>query len=201
MNISAIVIDFGGVLVRTATRIPRIKWENKLGLIEGELDRIVFGSEVARKATIGLATSDDVWDSVKNELNLNQNEISELISDFWHEDFLDTSLIMLLKDLRLKYKTAILSNIWTGGRAFFKEKYGIKENATVNRIFVSCELGLAKPDQVIFYHVSKELDVKFDQMLFIDDFQENILAATTLGMNTHLFRDPCETVALLSGLL
>ncbi len=201
MDVSTIVIDFGGVLVRTESRRSRQSWENRLGLEDGALDAIVFDSEVAREATLGKATEEDIWRYIQNKLSLTNDEISQLKIDFWREDLLDNDLVNTLKKLRKKYQTAILSNIWTGGREFFRNHYGLGEKLTVDRIFVSCEMGLAKPDPEIFRCLAREMDVQFDKILFIDDFKANITAALALGINAHHFCDPDETISLLNSLV
>jgi len=201
LNIKAVVIDFGGVLVRTATRNSRQSWEKRLGLFDGELDDIVFNSEVANLATIGKATMDDVWAYVQAKLNLNHTELELLIEDFWKEDFLDSELVQELLKLREKYSTAILSNIWTDARTFFKQIYAIQEGLTVDKLFLSCEMGLAKPDPQIYKQTADDLEVQFDEILFIDDNKENITSAKALGINVHQFYDPKDTLTLLRGLM
>ncbi|MFO1035443.1 MAG: HAD family phosphatase [Geminicoccaceae bacterium] len=56
-------------------------------------------------------------------------------------------------------------------------------------IFVSGELGLAKPDAAIFRHVLNDLDRPAERCLFIDDSGPNIACADALGFRTHRFVD------------
>lgn len=201
MNIKAVVLDFGGVLVRTATRSSRIEWENRLGLSDNELDHIVFNSKVAAEATIGKATIDDIWLYVQKHLNLTAEQLEQLIIDFWKEDFLDHDLIQVLNDLMNSFTTAILSNIWTGARQFFQSNYGIQEGLTVDKLFLSCEMGLAKPDPKIYMEMATALDVKLGEILFIDDNYDNVFSANALGMKTHQFSDPKTAISILTNLL
>jgi putative hydrolase of the HAD superfamily len=194
-------MDFGGVLVRTATRNSRQSWEERLGLLDGALDDIVFNSDMANLATIGKATMNDVWAYVQANLNLNDLELELLIKDFWSEDFLDSELIHELINLRERYVTAILSNIWTDARTFFKQNYAIQEGITVDKLFLSCEMGLAKPDPQIYKQTADDLEVQFDEILFIDDNKDNIISANALGINIHHFYDPKDALSLLRGLM
>ena len=201
MNITTVVLDFGGVLVRTADRSSRQKWERELGLNDNQLDDIVFGSEIARLATIGKAEMEDIWLNVQKELSLSDTQLEELLIDFWVNDQLDQCLIKAFVALRSNFRTAILSNIWTGGRQYFQDKFGIKEGLTADRIFVSCEMGLAKPDPEIYQVMANELDVQLTEIFFVDDFIENIEVAKTLGMHTHLFTNPHEAIYLLNRMV
>jgi HAD superfamily hydrolase (TIGR01509 family) len=56
-------------------------------------------------------------------------------------------------------------------------------------ILVSGEQGVLKPDPKIFALSLAQMQTDPDQILFIDDVEENILAAKALGFQTHLFTD------------
>jgi len=201
MLIKSVVIDFGGVLVRTLDRSYRQKWEQKLGLSDGKLEELVFNSSVTSMSTIGQASQDEIWGSVQDNLSLNTKELEKLKVDFWEGDFIDTTLMDSVKSLRPKFRTAILSNAWMGARELFKDVYNIIEGETVDKIIVSCEVGLVKPDPDIYRHTAKQMDVQLGEILFIDDFKKNIDSASKLGMKTHLFSIPEEAIELLNSLV
>ena len=50
MAISAVIFDFGGVLVRTEDRAPRQELADSLGMTYLELNDLIFESESARQA-------------------------------------------------------------------------------------------------------------------------------------------------------
>ena len=53
--------------------------------------------------------------------------------------------------------------------------------------FTSYNLGLLKPDTNIFSTIQQKLDVPFNQILFIDDKEENVKSAQSLGINSIVF--------------
>jgi putative hydrolase of the HAD superfamily len=55
------------------------------------------------------------------------------------------------------------------------------------RLFVSAELGLVKPDPEIYRLVARELGIPMDQMVFIDNKKLNTDAARALGATVHHF--------------
>ncbi len=55
------------------------------------------------------------------------------------------------------------------------------------RIFVSAEMGLIKPDPQIFIEVATELGITPAEMVFIDNKQENVAGAESLGIVGHHF--------------
>lgn len=48
--------------------------------------------------------------------------------------------------------------------------------------YYSCDLGLAKPDPAYFTAIATDLDLRADQLLFIDDREENVLGAREAGL-------------------
>ncbi|QTX05208.1 HAD family hydrolase [Agromyces archimandritae] len=57
------------------------------------------------------------------------------------------------------------------------------------RVFVSGELRLVKPDAAIYEHVMQELGIAPSQFVFIDNKVENVEAARALGGRGHVFTD------------
>lgn len=66
MTIRAVIFDIGGVLFRFQDVSQRRRWEMRLGLSEGQLVETVFNNPVARRATVGDATTEEVWVEVGN---------------------------------------------------------------------------------------------------------------------------------------
>lgn len=55
-----------------------------------------------------------------------------------------------------------------------------------DRLFLSFEMGLVKPDAAIYQQVSKEIGVPFEDIIFFDDNLFNIETAKRLGIEAHL---------------
>lgn len=89
-------------------------------------------------------------------------------------------------DLKKKYNLAMLSNF---GDSFWElyEKWGLDKIFEKDKVFVSSDLGLAKPDEKIYQKVLGELGVKGEQVVFIDDSLENVLAAKNVGLHAIHF--------------
>lgn len=186
MAIRAVVFDFGGVLCRLVDYSGRQKWEEKLGLSKGELTRIVLESGVAQRCLLGQVTEAQVWEQTALYLGLNCADIGALQNDFWSGHIVDTQLACLLHALRPRYKTAILSNFWTDARRKFAQVFGMEEGL-VDKLIISSEEGLAKPDARIYHLAVHRLGVLPEEMLFIDDSPENIDSARKIGIRGIVF--------------
>jgi glucose-1-phosphatase len=181
MSIKAVIFDFGGVIVRTEDQAGRRKWEAQLGLGQGELSRLVFDSPAAIAATLGQAQEAAVWAHLAEALRLDEAQLDACRRDFWSGDRLDTDLVELLKSLRPRYKTAILSNAWSGAREMFTRQFGLDQ--AVDAIIISAEEGVAKPLPLAYELAAERLGVRPAEAVFVDDFAHNVEAARAVGMH------------------
>jgi epoxide hydrolase-like predicted phosphatase len=193
MPIRAVIFDFGGVLVRTEDPGGRRKWEKRLGLPEGELSRVVFESEVADRSMVGQATEAEIWEHVAATFGLDDEQLGELRQDFWSGDRLDAGLVQFLRDLRPRYKTAILSNAWPGAREVFTQGLGLGE--VVDEMIISDEEGVAKPDARIYHIAAERLGVQPEEAVFVDDMAENAQGARAVGMWGIHFKGSEQAIA------
>jgi putative hydrolase of the HAD superfamily len=199
MPIRAVIFDMGGVILRTESPAGRRKWESRLGLKERELSQVVFGSEASARASIGLGTEAGVWKNLASVLHLSDEQLKELERDFWSGDRIDAALVEFIRDLRPRYKTAILSNAWSGARATISNEFGL--GAVVDAIIISAEEGIAKPDARIYHIAAERLGVLPSEAVFVDDMEENVQAARAVGMRGVQFKDTAQALAEVRLLL
>jgi epoxide hydrolase-like predicted phosphatase len=193
MPIRAIIFDFGGVLVRTEDPSGRRKWEVRLGLPAQELAGIVFGCEMSFRAMRGLVPETAVWDWLAGRFGLKAAEMREFQRDFWAGDRLDPVLVQFLRELRPRYRTAILSNAWANARRVFTQKYRLGE--VVDEMIISAEEGAIKPDPRIYRIALERLGVRPAEAVFVDDVPENVQGARALGVRGVQFRDTAQALA------
>jgi putative hydrolase of the HAD superfamily len=67
-----------------------------------------------------------------------------------------------------------------------------------DRVFISAELGMTKPDPRIFDIVTADLGVGPEELAFIDDRPPNVAAAVAAGWNAHLWADDADSLAWLT---
>src|SRR3990172_9968585 len=183
--IEAVIWDLGGVILRTEDRSMRAAWESRLGLSEGELDKLVFAGEMGRKAALGQAQAQDVWRWVGSRLELGPEELERLQDEFWQGDQLDGALVQFIRELRRECRTALLSNAWPGMRQLIENEWSIAD--CFDDLFISAELGLAKPDPKIYRLGLDRLDLPPARAGFIDDFSENGKAPAAFGLRAIQF--------------
>lgn len=90
------------------------------------------------------------------------------------------------------YKTAVLSNTnwihWNQATRDFFTTEGLSVDDYFDHIFLSCGLGMVKPNPDIYKEVIEKTGVKTEDILFIDDSIVNCRGAEALGI--HTMHDP-----------
>jgi len=199
MHIEAVIFDFGGVLVRTENREPRTNLAARLDMTYNELSGLIFDSPSAIQAMKGEITADQHWEEVRKSLGLSREELERVRMEFWAGDILDEELVNLLRELRSRYQTVLLSNAWNDLRHMIEDVFQI--NDAFDRLVISAEIGLVKPDLVIYQWVLTELGVMPAKAVLVDDFLHNIEGAQAAGMHAIHFRSRDQALEELQGLL
>ena len=180
--IKAVVLDIGGVLMRTEDQSGRRLLETRYHLPADTVAWMVFDSDEAAASTIGLVEARVAWQAVQKKLNLSDEELEDFIELFWSGDVFDQAAFDYLRSLSPDYITGILSNAWEGAREGFVQRYGMIEGQTVDHIMISAEEGVRKPDPEIYRRLRDALGVAYEEILFVDDFIENVEGAAALGI-------------------
>ena len=126
------------------------------------------------------------------------------LKDAWNEAFIENhapikKTIEIIKKLKMQgYKIAVLSNVTDMYANHHRDR---KDYSLFHFVFLSFELGMRKPEKEIYEHVVKEMKVKFEECIFIDDKEVNLVTARNLGMKTILFQSAEQMEKELKKLL
>ncbi len=198
--ITALIFDFGGVLMRTEDPEPRERMARKLGLSRQALEAIVFEGQLGEMAEVGAISSEERWRRVTHHLGLQSPDAwRTFASDFFAGEALDTELVDHIRSLHGKYKTALLSNASEILDRYVRHTLGL-ENA-FDVIVVSALVGMKKPDPQIYLFTLGELNAAPEEAVFVDDWQQNVDAAAAVGMYAIQFTTRGTVLAQLDELL
>ncbi len=180
MPIRAVIFDGGGVLVHgTGDRSRKARWEQRLGIEAGTLDRAIWRLPASQRASVGQATADEVWLEVAQHFALSAAETDQLRADYFSDSVWNETLIGFVRALRPRVRTGLLSNAWPDARASIRDH--VNESMFDDMIF-SAEVGLAKPDRRLYELALDRLRVRAAEAVFVDDVHENVEAAQAIGM-------------------
>jgi putative hydrolase of the HAD superfamily len=199
MAIKAVVFDIGGVLEYTPRTGWMGKWENRLGLEEGEIGRRLGTSW--RAGSIGTTTLETVENDIRETLKLSPADLVSFMADLWEEyvGSLNVEMTEYFAGLRARYQTAIISNSFVGAREREEELYHFGEMCDL--VVYSHEVGMSKPDPRIFEICWTQLGIQPGEMVFLDDVEGHIQTARSLGIKGVVFRDNAQAIAEVERLL
>ena len=86
-----------------------------------------------------------------------------------------------LRTLKSKYRLFLLSNT----NVIHWEPYAHRLEGCFEKMFLSYEMHLVKPDAEIFREVLRQTGIRAEETLFIDDSANNCAGAAALGIHTH----------------
>ena len=186
--IRAVLWDMGGVLLRNMIPEPRIRLAELYGMSEAQLEELVFENPVSKKATIGEAGIEELWEYVREALQLDPQKLAEFEVTFWSSDRVDEELIDFIQSLRQNYKIGLLSNAFIDARPSLSKRFPGLLNVFDEVVF-SYEVKIAKPDPRIYSLMLDKLGLEPENAIFVDDFRENVEAAHALGIHAIQFRN------------
>lgn len=96
---------------------------------------------------------------------------------------MDTNTILMLLELRKKYRLFVLSNINEIHYDYLVSQ-DYWEPALFEETYFSHLMGMRKPEKRIFEFVLSENDLATNETFYIDDTKEHILTADSLGIQT-----------------
>jgi epoxide hydrolase-like predicted phosphatase len=198
MPIRAVFFDFGGVIMRTEYQSPRQKLAERFNMDYDEMDRAVFGSDSARRASLGEITEDAHWSAVLKRFKQPASEMQAFRNHFFGGDVIDRRLVEYIRSLRGNFHTGLISNAWSGLREFITKEKVIDIFDTV---IISAEIGAVKPSAKIYQVALEQAKVGASEAVFVDDMPANIEACEKIGMKGVLFNDPEKSLSRLDHLL
>ena len=184
-----IVFDLGNVLVKLDEH-ETIKRFEQLGLKDaGHISENPEMLKLFQDMGIGLLSNREFFDSFRRIANseATDNQITDAANAMLR--YIPDEKKQKLLDLRKAgYRVYLLSNTndihwrYCADVLFPMQDYGI--NDYFDGMFLSQELHVEKPDDRIFQIVIKETGILPNETLFVDDLEENCLAAKRNGFHT-----------------
>lgn len=187
-RIKAIIFDLGNVLIDFDHTIAAGRISRFCNKTPQEIFGLFFNSQLTRLFEQGRISPSDFYLKLKEILNLDLSY--EAFVPVWNEIFFLTQknrlVYNLANSLRPHYKLALLSNINVLHFAYLKKSFPVFD--VFHSVFTSCEMGLTKPDALIYEKILKELKIKPSEAFYVDDRPELVESAKKIGIRAFLFK-------------
>lgn len=190
---SVLILDLGGVFVHfSAIESAVIK--------PFELKHIMDSPEW-HAFERGKLPQESLYDGLTKRFCLGEGDLAKTIelaaATLQRNDVLYTAVRALKDASGGKLRVIAMSNI-------AKESFETLHNAVdgwdlFDRIFLSSDVGLRKPDSAFYKHVCTAIDIEPCSAVFVDDRCENVIVAQALGMHGITFSDNQTVVQNLNS--
>jgi HAD superfamily hydrolase (TIGR01509 family) len=152
----------------------------------------------------GMISSNEFLKALQKETkNANINQVEKA----WNAMLLDLpeERVQLIKKLKNNHPIYLLSNTNAIHIDAFKKQLGNKKWLSFCKLFdkmyLSHELGLRKPDVKIFEYILKEQKLKAEEVFFIDDSPQHIASAKKIGIHCHHLLDDENIITLFPDII
>lgn len=191
-KIKTLIFDFGGVLI-DLDKERSVKAFSELGI--ERIDELL--SHWCQKGVFldfeeGKISTDEFLKEIKKMTfrNVSNDEIKQAFYLFLVD--LPRYKLDLILQLRKHYQIFLLSNIneliynYCLNEYFYK--YHKKIEDYFDKIYLSFQLNVCKPKKEIFEKMLLDAAINPDETLFLEDGEQNIVTAQSLGLNTFLVK-------------
>jgi glucose-1-phosphatase len=195
VKIQAILFDLGKVLIDFNFDTGIQALHSACSISRNRLEEVLWDENCIRRYERGeISTS---------EFHTYLCETADLKMDLagfcrtWTSVFLPDLIISeeLLAALKRRYPLILVSNTNEAHIDFVRSNYRLLDY--FSHWVLSYEVGSLKPERKIFEHAIAVSGCPADELFFTDDREENILAASELGIHAHQFKTESQLVKAL----
>ena len=200
----AIIFDLGAVILNinyqnTIDEFTKLGVTNAATFYSKKVQTNLFN-----QIETGMISSNEFLTALQKETkNANINQVEKA----WNSMLLDLpeERVKLIKKLKNNHSIYLLSNTNAIHIDAFKKQLGHKNWLSFcelfDKMYLSHELGLRKPDVKIFEYILKEQKLKAEEVFFIDDSPQHIAGAKKIGIHCHHLLDDENIITLFPDIV
>lgn len=200
----AIIFDLGAVILNinyqnTIDEFTKLGVNNAATFYSKKVQTNLFN-----QIETGMISSNEFLKALqKKTKNANINQVEKA----WNAMLLDLpeERIQLIEKLKNNYSIYLLSNTNAIHIDAIKKQLGKRKWLAFCKLFdkmyLSHELGLRKPDVKIFEYILNEQKLKAEEVFFIDDSPQHIASAKKIGIHCHHLLDDENIITLFPDII
>jgi len=187
-SIKAVIFDLGNVLIDFDHRIAAQKISRHCDKADSQIYQLFFDSHLTGLFEEGLISPQEFFLRIKEMLGL-AIDYDEFVSIWNGIFFLSTKnlgVYSIARSLRENYKLAALTNVNALHFEYVKRQFPVFD--AFHAVFASCDLGMRKPDPLIYTKTIAALGVQAEEVFYTDDRSDLIESANSLGIRGFVFK-------------
>jgi len=181
-----IIFDMGNVVVKNIHMLGKIS--RRLGLDKEEFRLDYHNYDFAMMD--GTLSVEDYWEHVRTKfgVTVEGNPFAKDFTPHFNEE-----VVNLIKALRFEGKRVVCGSNTFAPHWDILERMGAL--ALFDKSYASHEMGISKPSRQFFEHILAKEKAEATKTYYIDDYEENIVQASTLGLQCLLYTDGIRQTA------
>jgi putative hydrolase of the HAD superfamily len=187
----ALIFDLGNVVFNVDMNLIPLSWSERSGIPYEKVKNYFETDKNFDKFERG-DLSEEQYREITNKnlgMNLSAKDFDEGLTALYLDECEDIN--SLLKELKKSYIIIALSNTNIIHKRVWREKY--KDTIDqFEKIFLSHEINTRKPETEPYLIALDYLKMKPEEVIFLDDREENIEPAKTLGIKTITVKSPAQ---------
>ncbi len=198
LNIKAIFFDLGNVLVSFSHQKMLERLANLSKLPEKQIEKLFLLTGIGKDYENGSLTTRQVFElfSKKSPEKLHYPQFVQAACEIFSPI---TQTVELLPKLKQKgLKLFLLSNTSKIHFQFIKENYSFLHY--LDGTILSFEEGVSKPNRAIYQKALERANLESFECYFVDDQEDNIFAAKSVGLHCHHFTSPDSFISELKNI-
>lgn len=203
MTIRTIIFDFGGVLYNMPDPKRVNKWMKIFGFTQDpevlEMLANPNESQLVKDICLGKVSEDEAWRMMHTKWRIKPETIRRFRNQFFSKRHLNRQLVRFMNEINEDYQLGILSNAGDQSRSLMTDVFHLDQ--VVDKIIISAEEGVIKPDFEIYQIAMDRFDAKPEESLFLDDYAKNVEAAIDFGMKAVQFKSNEQAIPMIRELL
>ncbi len=198
--VDALLFDFGNVLVEIDFRRAFSSWASASGTSAAAIAGR-FGIDAAYEShERGEIDASEYFASLRRSLGIDLSDQQFLAG--WNAIFIDeiSGMHRLLRDLSGVLPLYLFSNTCECHKRVWMNRYR-ELLQPISQVFLSCELGMRKPDPEAFKEIARRIGVAPGRIAFFDDLSENVRGAEAAGLRAFQASSSAEIAAVLKDIV
>jgi putative hydrolase of the HAD superfamily len=196
----ALLFDLGGVLVDIDFSRALANWASFSPLPINDLRRAFKFDHQYERHERGEIDATEYFDHIKSTLQLTAS--TEEVEFGWNSIFVGeiAATRELVEAARQSLPCFAFTNTNVSHMARWSQLFP-KVVGAFDHIFASHEIGLRKPERAAFEHICQATSLEPHKIIFFDDLQDNVHAASVAGFRSVLVRSPGDVANTLRTLV
>ena len=185
-----VIFDVGGVILFCDHMLICSRLSNLCEQTPSDIYQFIFKDGLEKLYDEGGMSSREFYEKIRQGLKADMefDEFRQIWSDIYEENLSVTHLIKELK--KNNYKMYLLSNTNELHYLHIRNKYKILDE--FDDYILSYKVGNRKPNRVIFESALEKSGLPASNHIYIDDMEEHVDVAQSIGMIGILFRSTTQ---------